>query len=241
MLSERQEQILDLLIQEYIDSAEPVSSQSIEKKHKFGISPATIRIEMQKLTGSGYLCQPHTSAGRVPTDKGYRFFVDRISDGDNNSKERREDLLDIWQELEEEMESSFRFARTLAKRMSRETSNMATAYFPEDEIAVKEGWSGMFKEPEFDDAAYIERFAKTVDELEDKLQEIDGVSGSEGMHIFIGRENPMPEARDFSLIVSKISLPGERQGFMAILGPKRMAYDKNISLINSLKKFLENF
>jgi len=237
MLSQRQEQILNLLIQEYIDSAEPVSSRCLEKKDRFGICPATIRIEMQRLTSGGYLCQPHTSAGRVPTDKGYRFFVDQLSDEDN-APGRAEGFSDIWQELEKEMDDSFRFARTLTKKISQETSNLATAYFPEDEIAVKEGWSEIFKDPEFDDAAYIERFAKTVDGLEEKLEEFDD---SKEMEVFIGRENSMPEAKDFSLIVSKLSLPGEKQGFMAILGPKRMAYDKNINLINSLKKFLENF
>jgi transcriptional regulator of heat shock response len=237
MLSERQEQILNLLIQEYIDSAEPVSSRCLEKKDKFGICPATIRIEMQKLTSDGYLCQPHTSAGRVPTDKGYRFFVDQLSD-ENSVVEGTEDFLEIWQELEKEMEDSFRFARTLAKKISQETSNLATAYFPEDEITVKEGWSEIFKDPEFDEAGYVERFAKTADGLEEKLEEFDA---SKEMEVFIGRENSMPEAKDFSLIVSKFSLPDEKQGFMAILGPKRMAYDKNINLINSLKKFLENF
>jgi len=237
MLSERQEQILNLLIQEYIDSAEPVSSQCLEKKDRFGVCPATIRIEMQRLTNGGYLCQPHTSAGRVPTDKGYRFFVDQLSD-DNSAAKEAEDFSDIWQELEEEMEDSFRFARTLTKKISQETSNLATAYFPENEIAVKEGWSEIFKDPEFDDAGYIERFARTADGLEEKLEKLDD---SKEMQIFIGRENFMPEAKDLSLIVSKFSLPGERQGFMAILGPKRMAYDKNINLINSLKKFLENF
>lgn len=240
MLSERQEQILDLLIQEYIGSAEPVSSQCFEKKYKFGVSPATIRIEMQKLTGDGYLCQPHTSAGRIPTDKGYRFFVDRISSDEDAQSGVTDGFLDVWRELERETEDSFRFARILAKRMSRETSNLATAYFPEDEIAVKEGWSGIFKDPEFDDVDYVERFAKTVDGLEEKLEEIDGDIPGE-IKIFIGSENPIPEARDFSLIVSRIRIPGRKDGFMAVLGPKRMAYDRNINLINSLKNFLENF
>ncbi len=77
-ITERQEKILNKVLQEYIKSAQPVSSQLLEKKYDFGISPATIRIEMQKLTDKGFLYQPHTSAGRVPTDKGYRLFVDKL-------------------------------------------------------------------------------------------------------------------------------------------------------------------
>jgi len=76
--TQRQTEILNRLIQEYIDSARPVSSQLLEKKYDFSICPAMIRIEMQKLTDQGFICQPHTSAGRVPTDKGYRFFVDNL-------------------------------------------------------------------------------------------------------------------------------------------------------------------
>ena len=78
MITKRQENILEVLVRDYINSAQPISSEFLEKKHKFGLSPATLRIEMQKLTDGGYLIQPHTSAGRVPTDRGYRFFVDKI-------------------------------------------------------------------------------------------------------------------------------------------------------------------
>ena len=74
----RQGQILEKITREYIRLARPVSSQLLEEKYKLGICPATIRIEMQRLTDEGYLYQPHTSAGRVPTDKGYRFFVDNL-------------------------------------------------------------------------------------------------------------------------------------------------------------------
>ena len=78
MLTQRQSEILDRIVRDYIALAEPVSSRLLEKKHDFGVSPATIRNEMQKLTDRGYLFQPHTSAGRVPTDRGYRFFVDEL-------------------------------------------------------------------------------------------------------------------------------------------------------------------
>ena len=75
-----------MIVKEYIDSAEPVSSQLLEKKYDFDISPATIRIEMQKLTDKGFLLQPHTSAGRIPSDKGYRFYVDNLKSGESKIK-----------------------------------------------------------------------------------------------------------------------------------------------------------
>lgn len=76
MLSERQEHILHSLIKEYIDSAEPISSDLLKKRGSLTVSPATIRNELQELTELGYIMQPHTSAGRVPTEKGYKLFIE---------------------------------------------------------------------------------------------------------------------------------------------------------------------
>ena len=75
-LSARQRKILNSLIKEYIDLAEPISSDLLNKKCSLDISPATIRNELQELTEQGYVSQPHTSAGRVPTEKGYKFFIE---------------------------------------------------------------------------------------------------------------------------------------------------------------------
>ena len=74
-ITRRQEQILQSLIQSYLDMAEPVSSGFLKKKTGLNISPATIRNELQELTDLGFVAQPHTSAGRVPTEKGYRYFI----------------------------------------------------------------------------------------------------------------------------------------------------------------------
>ncbi|OGZ64249.1 MAG: hypothetical protein A3A98_02605 [Candidatus Staskawiczbacteria bacterium RIFCSPLOWO2_01_FULL_40_39] len=78
MITDRQRIILNALIKEYIDSAEPISSELLKKKSSLDISPATIRNELQELTDQGYIMQPHTSAGRVPTNKGYKYFVEII-------------------------------------------------------------------------------------------------------------------------------------------------------------------
>ncbi len=74
-LTERQETILGLIIHQYIDAAQPVGSRWLVDKYQLGVSPATVRNEMAHLTQSGFLRQPHTSAGRIPTEKGYRYFV----------------------------------------------------------------------------------------------------------------------------------------------------------------------
>ena len=77
-MDERKKKILQAIIDDYIDTAEPIGSRTIARKHELGLSSATIRNEMADLEEMGYLAQPHTSAGRIPSDKGYRLYVDQL-------------------------------------------------------------------------------------------------------------------------------------------------------------------
>ncbi|MFF3558743.1 heat-inducible transcriptional repressor HrcA [Streptomyces sp. NPDC002574] len=79
MLSERRLEVLRAIVQDYVGTEEPVGSKALTERHRLGVSPATVRNDMAVLEEEGYIQQPHTSAGRVPTDKGYRLFVDRLT------------------------------------------------------------------------------------------------------------------------------------------------------------------
>ena len=227
MVTERQGKILNCIVGEYISSKTPVSSKVLVKKYHFGIKPSTMRIEYQKLTELGYLTQPHTSAGRMPTDKGYRFYVDNLRP---KNKSRG------FSSIEKEIDDSFKFFQHLTQKIAELTSSLAMAFFPEEDIIFKEGWDEIFKEPEFEDSGFIARFIETVQNFE---KHIDEINNSDELQIFIGKENQLPAAKEFSTIVSKIHLPKRKEGIVAILGPKRMAYDKNVGIMNSLIKLLE--
>ncbi len=232
-LTERQEKILNTVIGEYIELAQPVSSQCLEKKYDFGICPATIRTEMQKLTDNGFLCQPHTSAGRVPTDKGYRFFVDNLLEkeiGDAFDK-----LTTGW--FENEIEDNIKFIQNLTKNLAHISGSLALSYLQGEKVFWKEGWEEILKEPEFGEKDFAVNFAGFLENFENNIDDFEIDSG---IQVYIGKENPFKGAKDFSLISAKYHLPNE-EGIISILGPKRMAYGKNISLINSLNKLLENF
>lgn len=232
MLSQRQEEILNTIVKEYIDSAEPVSSGFLEKKQKFGIKPATIRIELQKLTDYGFLFQPHTSAGRVPTDKGYRFFVDRLM-------AREASVLQEAFLNEKALADSLGFIHELTKFLADRTSGLALGYLSAEKILFKEGWNDLFEEPEFEEAGLASKFAQMIDDFEKNIEEtFDDLSYLP--HVYIGRENPFSSAKDFSLIAARCRLPKE-EGVLTIVGPKRMPYDKNINLINSIVKILEKY
>ena len=234
-MTERQEKILNRIVEDYIDLAEPISSEFLEKKHDFGISPATIRIEMQKLTDKGFLSQPHTSAGRVPTDKGYRFFVDNLL---KEGISEFEDVFEIEKMLKEEREDILRFASHLSKFLAETSSNLAAIHLLEKDFFFKEGWEGVLEEPEFEEKNLVFGFAHLLENFE---KNIEALKLNSKIKVYIGKENPFPKAKDFSIISSKCILPDEEEGIISLLGPKRMDYDRNISLINSLTKLLENF
>lgn len=235
MITERQESILEKVIQEYVGSAYPVSSQFLVKKYNFGICPATIRNEMQKLTEFGFLHQPHTSAGRVPTDKGYRFFVNNLlKEGISEFK----DIFEIEEILEEEKRDFLKLTTHLSKFLAMASSNLATIHLFKKDFFFKEGWEEILKEPEFEEKTFIIDFAELLQSFENDIKNLD--INSE-IKVYIGKENPFTKSKDFSIILSRCRFPDKEEVIVSLLGPKRMSYEKNISLINSIVKMLEEF
>lgn len=237
MITNRQSLILEKIIRDYINFAEPIGSEFLDKKHNLAVSPATIRLEMQELTDKGFLYQPHTSAGRVPTDRGYRFFVDNLLDkGLKEFQDKR--FFEEIREMEKEIEDHLKFSQEMTKIISSFSSGLALNYLIDDNILWKEGWQKVFKEPEFEDSEYARDFMATVEELENEMKNF--FLNDFNLQVFIGKENPISKAKNFSLIISKSKTPKKQKRAVAILGPKRMAYDRNISLINSLIKTLDD-
>lgn len=230
----RQNLILEKLIEEYINSAKPVSSQKLEKKYDFEVRPATIRNEMQRLTEEGFLYQPHTSAGRIPTDKGFRFFVDKFFE----EKPKMKKSLKIVDWPKKEIVDSVKFLQNITKALASASSGLAISYLLDEEVLWKEGWEELLQEPEFKTSDCISNFSQLIMSFEKAIKKLEFNSD---IKVYIGEENPFSKARDFSIIISKCHFPEKEEGFVSILGPKRMAYDRNIILINSLKELLEEF
>ena len=246
-ITERQGEILNRIVEDYIGLAQPISSEFLEKKHKFSVSPATIRIEMQRLTDGGFIFQPHTSAGRVPTDKGYRFFVDNLLKSEISEFEDVFEIEDIFQKAGKDI---FKLASRLTKFLAEESSNFTILNLLERDFFWKEGWEEILKEPEFEEKDLISNFTELLESFEENIENLkinpvrnrrflNGVNS--GIKIYIGKENPFSKTKDFSIISSRCHLPEGEEGIISLLGPKRMAYDRNISLINSFKKILEKF
>lgn len=114
MLSERQELILNNLIREYIDRAEPISSNLLQKKVNLDVSPATIRNDLQELTELGYVIQPHISAGRVPTEKAYKYFVEIIFER-NQAHDFKKEIETARQKIDQELKLAHELIKSLTE------------------------------------------------------------------------------------------------------------------------------
>lgn len=117
-ITERQEKILNALVREYICGAEPVSSKLLKQRANLDVSPATIRNEFQELTRAGYIEQPHTSAGRIPTKKAYRYFADKIAEQRQNQYE--DFIVRQIKFAHEEMEREMRFMEELIQTLEND-------------------------------------------------------------------------------------------------------------------------
>lgn len=127
MLTERREALLNLIVDEYVDTAVPVGSQYIVRKHGMAVSPATVRIEMARLEEEGYINQPHTSAGRVPSDRGYRYYVESLMTEERLPWEEAQTIRHQFHQAERDLEQWFQLAAAV---LAHSVSNFAVVTSP---------------------------------------------------------------------------------------------------------------
>lgn len=127
MLTERRARILGYIVDEYVNSVQPVGSAAVASKYGLAISPATIRNEMMRLEEEGYIAQPHTSAGRVPSDKGYRYYVEALLPEEALSPPVREMIRHQFHQVAREVEE---WARLAASVLARQVENAALVTAP---------------------------------------------------------------------------------------------------------------
>lgn len=235
-LTERQAKILQGVCQEFIRKAEPISSQFLKEEQNLAFSPATIRAELVELERQKYLSHPFISSGRVPTDKGYRFFVDRILEEKSLGFEREKRIEEIGRELQK-LRDILIISRQITKTLSSLSSNLALIYLFRGNISWKEGWGEVVQEPEFQDIDYWREFVEMTSDFEES---IGNFNYSEGIKVYIGKESPL-KSKDFSIIVAETSFPKKDKGVIALLGPKRMDFEKNMGLVSEIVELLKKF
>ena len=232
-LTERQKTILGALIREYVATAEPVASSGLVQKYRLPYSPATVRNELLALDETGYLAQPHTSAGRIPTDKGYRFYINRLEGGDGLTRGEEAAIREL-----RELDDPSEFMRQTSRLLAHLSRSLALAGFPDEALFYQFGIREVMQEPEFADLALMHEFSALMDVIGDELLSRFDPEEFAEPRAFVGRENPIREARHYGMIVSSIETPFEKESVIALIGPKRMDYEHNLSILRHFRQLL---
>lgn len=229
-MDERKSELLTRIIESYILSGVPVGSNMLVEKYRLPFSSATVRNEMAALEALGYMVQPHTSAGRIPTERAYRYYVQSLKPT-RLTKLQQHALATLTQTARRNDEDTrFKgFARTLAK-LSGEIAFVAF----EGSHTFVAGFSTLCDKPEFEDrklVAALSRLIETLDDIiEDIFNEIDDIP-----RIWVGRYQAL--APQCSAILVRAQYCGSN-GIIGIIGPMRMHYSKNKAILETAKALL---
>jgi transcriptional regulator of heat shock response len=217
----RIEQALTCAIEEYIRTAEPISSQSLTKGHGLEVSSATIRNWFATLEEEGYLTQPHTSAGRIPTEKGYRWYVSRF--GEVEYSHENEDA--IKRSIYEHRDAKH------AAKTCAELTGLAVFLGSGASDTYYTGLTQLFSQPEFRDWSRVISMSSILDQLDRQLNQLRK-NQYEVPTILIGEACPFGNASSSVLL----TLPD--QMLFGVLGPLRMDYRRTRDIMSEIQKQL---
>lgn len=235
-LDARKQKILNAIIRDYQHTAEPVGSRTISKSHLPDLSPATIRNEMADLEEEGFITQPHTSAGRIPTDRGYRFYVDRLMRA--LSPTHREEAM---------VEKVIRTPSLNLDEILHRTAKLLSHALDYTAIVVNlgphhrvhsAGTSNLLHQPEFRNIDQMEKILELLEEDDLLIEIVDEYCVADKVSIKIGSENKYKQFKECSVIVSSYMIDNEIIGGIGLIGPTRMYYSKATTLVDYIAKEL---
>jgi len=228
-LSARQTQILKSLIDEYIETASAVGSEALDKKYNLGVSPATIRNEMVLLTKMGYLRQLHTSAGRVPSPKAMKFYIDQLME------ERQMSLADEVKAKEEVWDVRGNIDRLLDEAthaLAERTENLAVGVVEDEDKIWHAGYANVFANPEFSD---LNVCSSLFSLLEEEKRIMDLFFGREegpvsAIEVLFGEELGWPGLKPIGVVATHFNIQG-KHGALGVIGPARLSYPRVIPIL----------
>lgn len=231
-LTERQQQLLKAIIELYVKTGEPIGSEHIEKEHHLGVSPATIRAEMAKLTTEGYLKQPHTSAGRIPTSMGFRLYISELM--------KEKDLpisaeVSIKEGLWQQRYQQNKLLREAVRALAVKCQVLALAVNDEGDVFTA-GSANILDFPEFSDIDVTRSVLSLFDEYPTLHQILGQAVGNDPIHILFGDELGYDDLRPTSFVFCRFQGRGDKDGVVGVVGPARM----NFPLVMPYVKFTSN-
>jgi len=230
-MTDRQQKILNAIVEQHAEVASPVGSTLLAQL--FNVSSATIRAEMAELERMGYISQPHTSAGRVPTDKGYRFYVNNLNE--NRLGELPEGRAEkALAARVQHAGSPERMIRNAVDTLVELTHNLGLATIGNQ--LYMSGLSNLFGQPEFMVGGQAQQVARLLDNLEPWLRE---AAPNEPLSVYIGAENPIGRSAGVTLIISRFRSPFSDRSYIGTLGPTRQSYREVMQLVSRAGQELE--
>jgi heat-inducible transcriptional repressor len=237
-LDTRKQKILGAVVNDYLHCAEPVSSDKICKKYMRDISPATIRNEMAQLEEDGFLQHPHTSSGRIPSDLGYRYFVNQLMKLRGLTHKEIQFIEKEYRKAGKNVEELLHTTLKIASTLSHLLAVITAPKMPFK--VISSGMTNMIKQPEFNDTEHIKNILSVI-EREDLIEHImDDSAKDDDITIRIGSEIKHKKIKDCSIVVSRYDLFGESVGTISIIGPTRMTYSKITSVVDTISKTLRD-
>ncbi|MEK7167658.1 MAG: hypothetical protein AAB791_01505 [Patescibacteria group bacterium] len=230
-MDSRKDNLLKIIVEEYIRSANPVGSQLVCEKYLPEVSPATIRNEMAELEENGLVSQPHVSAGRIPTLAGYKYYLEKfVGEGKIVSKHKQ-----ILDDLSQGMNSDRESLKNLAKALAEISEEAVLVGFSPLDVYYT-GISNLFRQPEFLHHQSVFSMSEIIDHLDEVMAEVFS-QVTEKAKIFLGEENPFGNMS--SVVLAKCRL-GNGEGLIGIMGPNRMNYEENLGLLKYSQEIFNN-
>lgn len=240
-LTQRQIEILKSLIEEYIETAEPVGSETLEKKHSLSASPATIRNEMVKLTDYGYLKKTHISSGRVPTPEAMKFYVKQLMKEKELSVAEEVSMKEkVWDVRGKEHE----FLKEVTRSLAEKTGALAIAATDEGDFFFS-GYANILDMPEFFDIDITKTLLSAIDQFECFRPLFDLVQDEDEIQILMGNDLGPILSGPYGFVFKKYVTPANTKGEIGVIGPTRLNYNYVIPAVryfgNLIKEVSRNW
>ena len=231
MLDDRKQTLLQSVIEEYVKTAQPVGSTLIANKYMSELSSPTIRNEMQELGKEGFITQPHTSAGRIPTEAGYRFYIENLGDRDVSAVHQRSLEHAYGRDASHASGGKDERIKSVAKKAAELSQNATVvAFSPND--AYYTGLSNLFSKPEYERHDLVVNMSQVIDHL-DKVMSKISQRLDDDISVLLGSDNPFGQECGLVMTLAKGGL------VFGILGPMRMDYGQSIGLVRYVKGLIE--
>lgn len=229
MITKRQQVLLKAIIKEHTKTAEPIGSEGLVSGYKLKFSPATVRNEMLELDGLGFLKQPHTSSGRIPTEAAYRYFYSshfKPAALKEDIKNRLDSAISLNTENRRDK------FKCLAKGLSEASKEFILAAFSDNDFYYT-GLTHLFSHPEFQGQTIVCNVSIVIDHLDSRLSRLFRIS-PEPTNVLIGKDNPI----DTQMTLMTVKMPDGP--LFGLLGPMRMKYRTNFALLEYAREGLMN-